>query len=265
MVGKRTPLPLRVSQLFFALAIVALLLIVAYIGAAVGYATELHQSGVEGTSAVFGPDDRLLVTVQVNLTNPGPFAIDDLSVVVHVDHPNGSAWVNGGSSRQTVAGYSTAPIAIGFAVPLNDLPAQLLVQDATLPEQTWVNATYASLILVAVSNTSNYQWGAPFEGLNLTVGSPTVEPNGSVSAPVTLSFTDDAPTGFAGTLSAALRSSDGSPCTGLSFPVSVTSHGHVEEAETGIFPSDCRLSGGSYSGSWSSPSFNVPLPGGPLS
>lgn len=264
VVAHRRPPLVRAARWVFALGTIALLLLVVYIGAAVYYAREIATPGTHSTNAGVVGGDALRVTTSFNLSNPGPFSITGLTIVGFLDYPNGTFWLEGGTPSTNLSGGSVSSVNIRFELPLGSLAGTsgLLVNDSALPLQYWVNATYASLVSIALASSTTYHWGAPFYGLNVSFGTPTLAPNGTLGLPLTVAFANHAPVHLVGTAVLTLRSSDGSFCTDASFPVDAPNGAAYRDQQTVYLPSGCHLSGGSYSGTWTGSGLSLAVPGG---
>jgi hypothetical protein len=246
----------------FIVGTVALVLLLLYVGAAAAWATQLSESHSGRVLTTVEPGDILRLTDSYNLSNPGPFAVTGVTVEVFLDHPNGSFWFGSRTPVQTIDGGGHSVLRVEFSFPLGDpeVDHDLLVNDSTLPYQAWVNGTYAGFVAVSVGDSSQYSWGAPFEGLNASLGSPTVQTNGSVSAPLELRFNNHSPIDLVGTLSVVVRNAEGASCGGSTFPVSAASHDAFDAHETFYLPTGCSPSGASYGASWTGSGLSASLP-----
>jgi hypothetical protein len=263
----RTPWPLRLSRVVSVLGIVAFLLVLGYVAGAVYYATQVTSPGQAQRSVEVRPGDILAVSTTFNLSDPGPYPIEGLTLVTYLGLSNGTAWLSDRSGPVGLVGGETRAVTVNFTFSLSGLsPAlyPLLVNDSSLPLELWVNGTYARLAHVGLDLRSTYAWGAPFEGARLVAGAPSTEPNGTLAVPVTLSFANHASFDLAGTFSAGLRSANGSSCAAVDWPVSTSAGGSYQATETVYLAPSCSVQGGEYTADWTGSGLAFALPGGHL-
>jgi hypothetical protein len=263
----RTPWSLRLSRVVTVLGVVAFVLVIGYVAGAVYYATQVTSPGHAQRSVEVRPGDILALATTFNLSDPGPYPIEGLTLVTHLGIADGTAWLSDRSGPVGLVGGETRAITVNFTVALSGLsPAlyPLLVNDSSLPLELWVNGTYARLAHVGLDLRSTYAWGAPFEGARLSAGAPSTEPNGTLAVPVTLSFANHAAFDLAGTLSAGLRSANGSSCATVDWPVSTNAGASYETTETVYLAPSCSVRGGDYTAAWTGSGLSFALPGGHL-
>lgn len=267
----------RIARLFRVLSILALVLVFVYVGVAVYSASRLRGTGSNGGgnttgsngggTTTVGANDAVTYATTVNLTNPGFLPINALQVSAIVSMPGGPVLARGGSPAVAIGPGQTAAIPITFSLPPLTAtgPAALLVtHDANLPMVFWINVTFASIFGLSINTSQNYSWGAPFDALNATVGSPMPQSNGTVEAPVTLSFQDHAKFADVGTVTATLESSGGSICSTIAFSLNVANGGSYSQTQNAFVSPGCNLSGGSVQLSYTAPNVSVRLPAEPI-
>jgi hypothetical protein len=164
-------------------------------------------------------------------------------------------------------GGSVGAVTLGVNLSLPSILVRaepLLTHSAKLPFFVWVNGTYASLVGVGLGYNGTYDWGAPFQGLNASFGSPSVLANGTLALPVTLDFSNEAPLELAGTATVVVTSAGGVPCGHLSAPISVPTKSSYDATNTAYLSDGCSPSGATYSVSYLGNGMDLTLPGGAL-
>ncbi|HXQ94627.1 MAG TPA: hypothetical protein VN864_05605 [Thermoplasmata archaeon] len=236
----------RLARLFQILAVLWLVVVVVFLASVAYSGSKIRPAGETGPTAppTFSGTDTITLTGQVNVSNPGWYPLDDLSLLTVVDEPNGTFLATGGSPVTSVAagGTTTVPFSITIALADKAFARSLLTEDATLPSTTWVNATYVRLIHVELSVPVNVSWGAPLFGLNVTPGTPAPQSNGTAAVPLTVSFADHAKFPVGGTAKYTLASG-GSTCASGSLPVAVASGGTYNETTTAYLGPGCSPNG----------------------
>jgi hypothetical protein len=268
----------RLARAFRVAGIVALVLVFVYVGVAVYSASQLRgagssQKGDNGsgnsnpTLTTLASNGSVVVTTSINLTNPGFLPINSIQVSAVVEMLGGPVIAHGGSPVISVAPGQTATIPVTFYIPPlspSGPGAMLATHDANLPLSVWVNVTYASVFGVGVNTTSNYTWGAPFAGLNATLGAPAPQGNGTVEIPVQLSFQDHANYADTGTISARISSASGQVCADPSTGIDVAASSAYQQTLDVFVSSGCDPSGGSYVIQFQGPGYQVTLPSEPI-
>jgi hypothetical protein len=245
---RRPPLLWRAAHTFRILAIVWIVVVAAFLATVAYSGSQLRPEGESGPGAppTANGNDSITLNGSLNVSNPGWYPLNDVTLFTVVDGPNGTLLATGGSPVVTVAagGVTTVPFSITLAFGTRATARALLTEDATLPSVTWANATYADLFQVEVTVPQNVTWGAPLEGLEVTPGTPTLLPNGTAEVPLTVAFNDHAKFPVAGTAIYTL-SSGGSPCARGTLPVSVASGGSYNATTNAYLPPSCSASGAS--------------------
>jgi hypothetical protein len=260
----RTPPPVyRLSRLFRRLSLVVLVVVVVFLGTVAYSAVRLVQSSPQtgGYSASFASNDTVAVTGSVELSNPGFYPVTGFTLGLRV--LNSSGWFLGELSAgpTTLApGVATAfPISLYLPIAAGTPAESLLVTDQYLSVGVWGNTTYAYLFPISVHFTQSKFWGAPFSGLQVTAGAPTLV-NGSLIVPVTLSFTNHATFTESGTLSAEVVQANGLVCGGSAFSLDVLPGELFDQTENVGLSSGCSVAGGHVSAAFVSGSTTIPLP-----
>ncbi len=241
------PPPLwRAARLLRLLGYVALAVLVAFVGSAIYFAAHARPSIDPGSdSAVLvASNSTVEITVGLNLSNPGAYAITGVGISAQVRLPDGGLAARGGSPIVTVAPGSTATVPVRIWMALNAESDLLLTHDVHLVESFWANATFASLFTLQVNDTQNRSWGAPFYQFNATPGTPVPEANGTVLVPVTMSWQDSAPFGETGSLLLQVLSSSHAVCGTYTVPVDVAAGGPADLSTAFYLSGSCDPSGG---------------------
>ncbi len=180
----------------------------------------------------------------MNLSNPGWYPLNDVTLFTVVDEPNGTLLATGGSPVTTVAAgaTTTVPFTISLGLDTKPFARTLLTEDAVLPSTTWANATYVDLFAVHLTVPQNVTWGAPLFGLNVTPGSPTPNANGTVTVPLTVAFADHALFPVDGVAKYTLTSS-GRLCSDGTLPVAASSGAAFDGTTEAYLGSGCSASG----------------------
>jgi hypothetical protein len=262
------PLPIsasyRLSRLFRRASTIALILILVFVLSAVYSFAQFARSvsASEEHSFALESNDEAEFDLVLNLTNPGFYPIAGFQMHSEITFANGSFLSQATSPTTTLDPGSASSVPFQFLIPLNatGATANLAVDDQSLRLTSWGNATYAYLIPVSFSFANNFSWGAPFEGLNITVGTPYTAPNDTVTSDVSVSYTDDASFSEVGTFHATILSSAQRVCEGVSYPVNVSSGQSFFESEPVSIAAGCSPQGGEVIASFTGPTFTFTLP-----
>lgn len=234
------------ARTFRILAIVWIVVVAGFLATVAYSGSQLRPEGENGPGAppTANGNDSITLNGSLNVSNPGWYPLNDVTLFTVVDAPNGSLLATGGSPQVTVAagGVTAVPFSITLAFGARASARALLTEDATLPSTTWANATYAMLFHVEVTVPQNVTWGAPLEGLAVSPGTPTLLPNGTAAVPLTVSFNDHAKFPVDGKATYTL-SSGGTPCARGTLPVSVVSGQSFNATSTAYLPPSCSASG----------------------
>ena len=256
----------RLSRAVRIIAVIVLVALLLYTGLAAASAVQIRPSdvGKGGTTMQVLPNGTVEIAGGINFTNPGYFPVNAITLATQVHLPNETRIASGGSPTVGVAPGATATIPLSVLLPSDLLSAEstLITHDAKLPTDFWVNVTYASIFDAEVRVASNLSWGAPFYGLNVTVGSPTPEPNGTVTFPVRIVFDNHASFGAVGTLHYQVNAANGSTCGAGSLAVNDPPGAHVDEST--VLTLTCDPSGGTLLTSFAGSPWDVTFPPEPI-
>src|SRR5208282_929363 len=144
------------------------------------------------------------------LSNPGLYPIQGFELTARIATDTEVFLGKLGVGPTDIAPASTGTFPIALYLPLSGLAAatSLLTQDQYLHVNAWGNATYAFLFPLSVALTENRSWGAPFEDFQATVGTPSGG-GGSITVPVTVTFSNHASFAESGVLAFTIQSAGG--------------------------------------------------------
>ena len=256
-----------------ALTILIVTLVVFTIYSGIQFARGLQQANLDKntpfTAKFVGSD--VLVNTSVSIPNRGYLTATGLTTVLIAYSEEGQQVGEGAASVPSLAAGSTTPVQLGFALNLstnNSGALGLLTTAQHLLVRGWVNATYGSLFPVSVAFNRTYDWGAPFQQLNMSVGPPYHGPaNAPISLPpvsVRLAFTNQAPITVAGSIYAVLYASSQATCGWSNFTFSVPQGQPFDQTVAGVLVAGCSLTGGSIAAVFMGEGFALPLPRIPI-
>lgn len=261
------PPPLwRAHRILRRLGFVAVVFFILFVVSAVYFATEVHPdlSEVDHPRRTIAGNNTLELVAPVNLSNPGIYALTDVSVSTEARLGDGSFLARGGSPSTDLAPGASVSLPISIYIPLKVEDGTLLTHDQTLNVTTWANATYASIFTVRLQITSNQSWGAPFFGFNATPQSPVPQSNGTVLAPVSIQFQNHASFGIAGTLTLTVLTAGGGSCATTQLNVDAPAgQGYSQDANF-YLTAGCNPSGGSVSAAYSGDGLTYAFPPEPI-
>jgi len=221
---RQPPLIYRMARALRWTGIFVLVLLVVYAGTVAYSAYEAAHATIESRSltGVLVANGMIEVSGSFTLSNPGIYPIGGLELFVYVanssDVPLGTVTLG----PDTVMGGSTGlfPITVKVPIAASSAAESLLFVDQYIHVKAWANVTYAYLFPLSVMIAESRSWGAPFEGFRATLGSPSYQ-NGTVTTPVTLTWTNHASFVEAGGISFEIQSSGLADCGGGSFSINV--------------------------------------------
>ena len=260
----RTPPPLyRLSRLLRRLSLVVLLVTVVFLATVAYSAVRLVQSSPQtgGYSASFASNDSVAVTGALQLSNPGIYPVAGFTLGLRVLNSSGDFLGALRAGPVTLAAGATTQFPVALYLPIAaGTPAEsLLVNDQYLTVGVWGNATYAYLFPISVHFTQTKFWGAPFSGLKITAGTPTLI-GGSLVVPVTVTFTNDAPFTEFGNLDVQVVQANGLVCGSGSFSLNVLPEALFDQTQNLGLSAGCSTAGGHVSAEFVSGGTTIPLP-----
>ncbi len=260
---RRPPRLYRTARAFARLSAVVLVLLLVFLGTVAYSASELVRQSPQtgGFSAGLAANGTMAVTGAVSVSNPGFYPVGGFSMSLRISNGSGAylGTVTTGSVDLVPGGVTTVPVALYLPIRSGGPAGSLLVSDQYLVVGVWGNATYAYLFPISVHAEENRSWGAPFSNLRVGVGTPTLV-NGSVSVPVTVSFTNHASFAEVGSLSLVVRDAGGATCGSAAFPLDVVPGAYYYSTQPVLLSSGCSVSGGTAVVTFSGPAGTIVLP-----
>ena len=234
----------------------------------VGYsAFEVARSSPQshGLSASFAPNGTVEIGGSFSLSNPGFYPIEGFELTARIVNASGVFLGQLATGPTTIAPSSDQSFPIALYIPVSETgPAvSLLTVDQYLAVDAWANATYAYLFPISVSLSESRSWGAPFEGLTVTVGTPMAA-GGGVAVPVTVSFSNHAAFAQDGVLAFVIESSSFANCGSGSYTVDVPPGGYFDQTQNVDLSAGCSPAGGEVLSTFTTGGTVVPLPPEPI-
>ena len=262
----RPPPLFRVSRLLGRIGIVVAVVILSYVGLTVYSASQIGVGSGGSPTTVNVSQNVVTLTSGFSLANHGVLAITGVSITSVVRYPDGTLLGVASSPTLTIppATNSTIPVSISVPLSAGAEAAALLTHSVHLPAETSANVTFGGIVTVRVLDSSGFDWGAPFDSLNATVGSPMAQPNGTVAVPVQISFNNRAQFDENGQFNYAILSSTGATCASGMIPVQVPPGGAFNQGVTVYLPASCSASGGAVALSYTGAGLNLALPKEPI-
>jgi len=247
-----------------ALVLVAL---VVFAGTVAYSAVEVARSSPQsrGLSASIATNGTIEISGSFTLSNPGLYPIQGFKLTARIANDVGVFLGQLGVGPTAIAPSSTGtfPIALYLPIATSGAVASLLTEDQYLRVNAWGNATYAYLFPLSVALSENRSWGAPFEALQASVGAPTGG-GGSITVPVTVTFSNHAGFPDEGVLTYTIESSGGVDCGGGSFTIDVPPGALYDQTQDVSLNSGCSPAGGQLVSSYSTGGTPFPLPTEPI-
>lgn len=266
---RRPPPIYRVARALRWLGIIVLILLIIYVGSVAYSAYEVAHASIQSRSltAVFVQNGMIEISGSFTLNNPGIYPIAGLVLSAQIANDSGIHLGSVTVGPETVGGQSSAlfPVVISLPIAASAAAESLLVEDQYIEVAAWANVTYAYLFPLAVTLSETRSWGAPFDGFQATLGTPTLNSNGTVTTPVTVSFSNHASFLENGALSFTVESAASANCGGSSFAVDVPPGSNFDQTQYVTFGAGCSPMGGqllaSFTINGSTTSFPpVPIP-----
>jgi len=240
-----------------------LVVLIIYAGTVAYSAVEVARSSAQARSlsASFASNGTVEITGSFTLSNPGLYPIQGFALTARVANGAGILLGTLGVGPAEIAPSTTGvfPIALYLPVSASGPAESLLTEDQYLSVNAWGNATYAYLFPLSVSLSETRFWGAPFEGLQLSVGAPSIA-GGTTTVPVTLTFANHAASADSGTITFLIESSNFVDCGGGSFSLAVPAGGFYDQTQNAVLSPGCPLAGGELLTTYSNGGGTIPLP-----
>jgi hypothetical protein len=238
-------------------------LLIIYAGTVAYSAVEVAHSSVQSRSlsASFAPNGTVEVGGSFTLSNPGLYPVDGVTLTARIANGAGVLLGKLAVGPNDIAPSSTGvfPFDLYLPVSASGPATSLLTEDQYLGVNAWGNATYAYLFPISVSLTETRSWGAPFEGFQATVGTPSGG-GGTVTIPITVTFSNHAGSPDTGTIAFVIESPGFVECGGGSFVINVPSGGFYDQTQNVALSPGCNPSGGQVLSTYLSSGGSTPLP-----
>jgi hypothetical protein len=262
----------RFAQVLRVLAILALVFLVLFLATVAFSAVQLGEGIAKKSGSlqhsesatIVGTD--ILVNVTFPIPNQGYYNVRALTLVAiftnQTIQSTPLAVTTGGPANIPGHGQGNVSLLTSFDMS-NPAGPFLLLNDAVVQGELFLNATYAAIVPINLVVGFNYHWGAPFANLSYILGTPVPQKNGTVAIPVTISFQNHTPgLAITGNVAVTVTQPNGTVCTRQTFPVE-THEGPVTLPETFYAPGSCSFSGDTISSVFTSPGpppFSLTLP-----
>lgn len=265
---RRPPAIYRVARALRWTGIIVLVLLIIYAGSVAYSAYEVAHASIQSRSlsAVSVQNGVIQISGSFTLSNPGIYPIAGLALSASVANDSGVHLGAVSVGPETIAGHSSAlfPIVISLPIAGSDAAESLLFEDQYIEVAAWANVTYAYLFPLAVTLLETRSWGAPFEGFQATVGRPVLNNNGTVSVPVTVSFSNHASFLEDGALTFTVESAGQATCGGGSFPIDVPPGDSYDQTQDATLSTGCSPVGGELLSSFTIDGSTTSLPPEPI-
>jgi len=260
---RRPPAIYRLARALRWVSALVLVALVVFAGTVAYSAVEVARSSPQsqGLSASLAANGTIEIGGSFSLSNPGLYPIQGFQLTARIATDTQVFLGQLAVGPTDIAPTATGTFPIALYLPLSGFAAatSLLTQDQYLRVNAWGNATYAYLFPLSVALTENRSWGAPFEDFQASVGMPSGG-GGSVTVPVTVTFSNHASFAEAGVLAFTIQSAGGADCGGSSFTISVAPQGLYDQTQDVTLAPGCSPVGGEVLSTYSSGGAPIPLP-----
>jgi hypothetical protein len=241
--------------------VIALILIILYVGIVAYSAVQVVKSAprVGSVATEFESNGTVGVSTSFTLSNPGFFEIQQFALQFRILNGTGGLLIASTIGPTNVAPSSSQSLPVSLYLPLTAEGVSLLTENQYLQWQVWGNASYGYLFSASIGVVTQKSWGAPFDNLSVTVGTPSTA-NGTVTAPVTVTFSNNADFLDAGSLNFQVVSASGSTCARGSFSLNVPQNSQFDQTQHVALASACDPSGGHISAQYVGSGFTLSLP-----
>jgi hypothetical protein len=251
----------KASKAFGWLSIIVSIGIAIFLVTVAYSASGIRYDGVSPLGGSSVPGNVVDFTVTVTLSNPGYYSMDNFHLGLRVVYPQHGLLAVGSSAATSLSAESTQYVPVSFPVNMaSPLVRGLLTNDSKLSMSAWVNTTYGYFFPVEVAVAENISWGAPFYGLSVETGTPTVGPNGTAIVPVTIAFSNHSPLPLIGSLSFAVLSAADATCGSGNLNVTALPTEHFDSTTDVTISGGCQPQGGQVVATYTSSLLTATLP-----
>jgi hypothetical protein len=257
----RPPGIYRAARALRRLAVVVLVLTIVFVAFVAYSAVQVVKSRpqVGSSSVALEPNGTVGFLTSFSLTNPTYLPIQSFSLQLLIVNDTGVLLLDQASPATTIGSQASAVVPVDFFLPLSTGDASLLTVDQYLQWNVWGNATYGYLFPVSIGVQTERSWGAPFDNLTISVGTP-VDMDGTLVVPVQLSFANDASFTDDGTVEFQVVSSGGTTCGSGSFPIDTPPNTSYSMMQNVPVTTGCNPSGGQVEAQYLESGTSIPLP-----
>lgn len=261
---RRPPAIYRAARAFRGLGILAVVLLLVYAGTVAYSAFEVARSSPQsrGFSESIATNGTIEIAGAFTITNSGIYPIQSLELTARVANDTGFFLGKLGVGPTDLAAGDTGvyPVALYIPISTTGPVSSLLTTDQYLELNAWGNATYAYLFPISLSLNETRSWGAPFEAFRVSVGAPMMGGGGTVTVPVTISFSNHAAVPDEGTLAFVVESSNSDDCGSGSFSLDVPSGALFDQTDDTTLAAGCSPLGGQVLATYTNGGAPIALP-----
>ena len=244
------------------IVLVVIILFVAFVAYSAVQVAQSHPK-VGPTSSGLEANDTVGILASLTISDPSDFPIQNFELQVHIRNGTGLPLVDTTVGPTTISAGSTENVPLALYIPITAEGESLLVDNQNLAWSVWGNASYGYLFSISLGVQTNKSWGAPFEGLSVSVGAPVMM-GGGVTVPVTLSFNDDASFADTGTVNFQILSASGATCGSGTFDLDVPAGSPYMDTQSVGVTSGCNPAGGEVTSQFVGDGIDVSLPPEPI-
>ena len=213
-----------------------------------------------GTSSVLlEPNGTVGYVTSISLSNPTFFPIQSFALSFRILNDSGGLLLTDSTPVTTVGAQSSVDVPIAVYLPLSGSDESLLTVDQYLRWDIWGNATYGYLFPVSLGVDTNRSWGAPFDNLTISVGTPMTV-GGTLEVPISVAFSNDAGFADVGSLEFTVRSSGGATCATGAYDLNVPANSPYMSTQNVPLAGGCDPSGGTIDAQYLEGGTSIPLP-----
>jgi LEA14-like dessication related protein len=261
----RPPGIYRAARALRRIAVIVLVVTILFVALVAYSAVQIVQSRpqVGSSSVALEPNGTVGFVTSFGLSNPTYFPIQSFGLQVRIVNDSGVLLLDQATAVTTIAAQGSTLVPVDFYLPLSVGDESLLTVDQYLDWHIWGNATYGYLFPVSIGVSTERSWGAPFANLSVLVGTPT-DMGGTIEAPITLSFSNDASFADDGSVEFEVVSSGGMTCATGSFTINVPPGTPYSSTQNVPVATGCDPSGGQVESQYLEGGTSIPLPPEPI-
>jgi hypothetical protein len=255
----------RAARWLRRLSVIVLVVVLVFVAFVVYSAVQVAQSHpkVGNSTSQLEENDTVGLMSSLTINDPTYFPIQDFQLQVRILNGTGLPLVNSTIGPTTIPSGASVNIPLALYIPITEQGESLLVENQNLEWNVWGNASYGYLFAVSLGLEMNKSWGAPFDDLSVSLGTPSTM-GGTTTVPVTLSFTDDASFADTGTVNFAIVPASGPSCGSGSFVFNVPAGSPYSNTQPITLASGCNPSGGDITAQFVGDGIDVALPPEPI-